>query len=441
MNIKNLLKFKERIQGIEDYKKDNLIIINEKINIYKPIIDSIRNIKTLDDVKSIEVVLDELYSLIKDIKRDNDIDEFNKTGRIFDFDKLRKRYYECDLKSKFPKFDIEKYISFIDNPIRSVQNFRGETVYYDSYWINKNIIAVNQMIFNEMDLYILNIGKEGAGKSAWSSQQILYLFTFFSEVGLIEYSYDIIRMFFIDIADFLESHDGQGNHDYFRIECLDEGNQLNRQDYRNEENKQFKYEMRTERKMLRVIMINMQQLGELDTSISLSRVNFIYDCKMKNDKLTGLLKKGFVEMYIIPRGDSIYSEKYKQVFSRSEIINEFSVRLDKKKDYYISLPRKYIVKEFRFENKWGFDKEEYDDFVKDKMRERRFRKKKSLTDEQAYILLEKFNDFKHLNVFETKYVGEKKMYDVLKKFLVSINNYFTANPVAYNNIKKHYSKK
>jgi len=193
--------------------------------------------------------------------------------------------------------------------------------------------------------------------------------------------------------------------------------------------------------MLRVIMINMQQLGELDTSISLSRVNFIYDCKMKNDKLTGLLNKGFVEMYIIPRGDSIYSEKYKQVFSRSEIINEFSVRLDKKKDYYISLPRKYIVKEFRFENKWGFDKEEYDDFVKDKMRERRFRKKKSLTDEQAYILLEKFNDFKHLNVFETKYVGEKKMYDVLKKFLVSINNYFTANPVAYNNIKKHYSKK
>ena len=185
----------------------------------------------------------------------------------------------------------------------------------------------------------------------------------------------------------------------------------------------------------------MQQIGELDTSISLSRVNFIYDCLMKNDKKTGLLKKGFIDMYIIPRGDIIYSAKYLKVLSRIEILNSFAQKLDKKKDYYISLPKKMCVSSFKFENIWGFNKEEYDLFVKNKMRERRFKKTQKLTDEQAFILDEKFKDFKYFKVFNTSEKSEKRKYDVIKKFFKNIHTYFESNPVLHNSISDHYNKK
>ena len=445
VELKDLQLLKKEIshQTNKKYDEDenNAILIDEVIDVNTPILNNFKSIKTKRELYDYEKALSELYTVIKSVKESKDMKMFYDSGKTFDVKKLKDKYKFGNLKEKFPKFDIDKYLDYLCNPFFTVKNYRGETIKFDSFWVNKQLIAINQMIFNEMDLYILNIGKEGAGKSCWSSQQILFYYVFFSEVGLIDYSFDVKKMFFADINTFLENHGEQKNNDYFRIECLDEGNELNRSNFREEDNKQFKYEMRTERKMLRVIMINMQQIGELDTSISLSRVNFIYNCKVRSNKKAGMLEKGFIDMYIIPRGDNIYSTKNKKVLTREEILNTFAIRLDKKKDYYINLPNELIVHKFKFENIWGFNKEEYDDYIKDQMRERRFQKKMKLTDNQAYILFNKFTNWKQLKTFDLDDAGEKKMYNVAVKFFGSLDKYFSANPEKLGAMRNYYTNK
>lgn len=433
-------KLENKLNGKENEEDNKRALVNEIITLNKPILENANNIQTMSELKRFMSAIDEIYETVSIIKEENDLKLFYESGKSFDYEMLKDLFLKNELYKKFPKFDIDKYISLLKNPITKIKNFRGETVKYDNFWINKNLIAINQMIFNEMDLYILNIGKEGSGKSCWSSQQILYFYTFLREVGLIDYSFDVTKMFFVDIVSFLEEHEQQGKNDYFRIECLDEGNELNRSNFREETNQQFKYEMRTERKMLRVIMINMQQLGELDTSISLSRVNFIYNCKMRSNKRAGLLTKGFIDMYIIPRGEEIYTEKHKTVLTRQEILNIFAHKLDKKKDYYVNLPRDLIIKSFRFENVWGFDKDEYDSHVKDKMIERKFGKKIKVTDNQAYIFYTKLSNWKDLKSFDLDDKIDIKMYEIMKKFFLNINNYFISNPEKLAIMRNHYRK-
>ncbi len=416
----------------------SLNTLNEELRHNYHLLEDLSFLKTERDLKKLKTINKKISELIDKIEEENELEELRRIGQTFNYDKLRFKYEKKNLKKKFPKFNLDKYFELLQNPINQIVNWKGENIIFDEYWVKKNLIALNQMVFDEMDIYILNIGKEGAGKSAWSSQQILWYYTVLSMVGLIDYAYDIKMMFFIDIGGFLQSNQEQGKNDYFRIKCMDEGNQLNRSNFRDEDNQQFKYEMRTERKLLRIIMINMQQIGELDTSISLSRVNFIYDCKMNNSKSTGTLIKGKIDMYIIPRGEEIYSDEYKKVFNRNEILNEFSKRLDKKKDYYIGLPKKYVVKRMIFDDAWGFDKEEYDDFVKDKMTERRFQKKQNLSDEIAFVLLNKLSYWKDLKSFDLSNASDKKMYMTLAKFFERMKKYFDANPSKYDMIKNHY---
>ncbi|GAG25505.1 unnamed protein product, partial [marine sediment metagenome] len=257
-------------------EQQNSMLIEDTLKINLPTILNTKEINSYSDYHYLKKALKEIYDTMKTVKEETELNNFFKEGKTFDTAQLKKLYKERNLKKKFPKFSIDKFIHYIENPILEVENYCGEIIHYDPFWVKKNMIACIQMIYNEMDLYILNIGKEGSGKSCWSSQQILYLYNLFSKVGLIEYSYDVQKMFFIDIVSFLEEHSNQQKNEFFRIECLDEGNELNRGNHQDENTKQFKYEMRTERKNLRVILINMQQVGEMDTAVSLSRVNFIY---------------------------------------------------------------------------------------------------------------------------------------------------------------------
>lgn len=397
--------------------------------------------RDLEGLKELETASKEIYEYTSELKQDVETDLFFSQGKLFDEQDLKEQFKYKKLKKKFPLFNMKRYLELLRNPIKEIKNFAGQTIYYDPFWIRKNLIAINQMIFNEMDLYILNIGKEGSGKSCWSSQQILYFYTFLKEVGLINYAYDVTRMFFTDILGFLEEHSNQKKDDYFRIEVLDEGNDLNRSNFRDETNRQFKYEMRTDRRQLRVILINMQQIGELDTSISLSRVNFIYNCKIRSDIKTGTLKKGYVDMYIIPRTEQIYSEVKQKNLDRNDILNSFAAILDRKKDYYTSLPTDMVVKRFKFEDKWGFDKDSYDEHVKDQMKKHKYTTKVKLTELQAYILSEKLAPiFGKLNIFDHRKKSDAKMYEVLRKLFKRINDYFMYNPEKKKSIQKYYEK-
>lgn len=440
-----LLKIKGRIDLINSelvngfsFDDKNKMVIEDVINENIPIIN---NFNLNSDINVLEKAIKNIYDIVHGVKEEIDLFDFVNNNKFFDTIALKKMFFKKNLNKKFTNFNIDKYLELLNNPPLSYKNFKGETIYFDLYWVKKILIAINQMIFDEMDLYILNIGKEGSGKSLWSSQQILYLYEFLSEIGLIDYAMDIKRLFFADIMSFLSEHENQGKHDYFRIECLDEGNELNRSNFRDENIQQFKYEMRTERKQLRMILINMQQIGELDTSISLSRINFIFDCNMSGIKKTGTLNKGFIDMYIIPRDDFIFSEKYKKIFSRKDILNRFANMLDKKKDYYIGLPKEFIVKSFKFNDAWGFDKEIYDDHVKSQTKSHRFNRNIKLTTLQAYILLSKFSDFKRFKVFDiTKNKKDKKMYDVMYKFFEKLKIFFDDNPDKIIGLENFYNR-
>lgn len=409
-------------------KNLNNMVIEDVINNNVPILLNTKDFSNFEALHYLEKASYEIYKTINKIREEVELDDFISSNKSFDIKRLKVLYKSKRLNKRFPNFKIDKYLELLNNPILEIKNFKGQLVKFDLFWVKKQLIAFNQMIFNEMDLYILNIGKEGSGKSCWSSQQILYFYTFLDKVGLIDYAYDIRRMFFADILSFLEENENEDFNSYFKIKCLDEGNELNRSNFREETTQQFKYEMRTERKMLRIILINMQQIGELDTSISLSRVNFIYDCKMKGNKKLGTLEKGFVKMYIIPRGDTIYSEKYKKLISGRDILNSFANKLDKKKEYYIGLPTEMIVHEFKFEDMWGFDKDKYDKHVKGELSKRKFQRTIRLTTLQAYILLTKLSEFRRLKSFNLSNAKDKKMYDVLYKFFEKLKSFFDDNP-------------
>ena len=448
MNKSEILsKINENITLINDELKNGYVIhqqdsmvVEEVIKNNLPTITNTKEITNYADYHFLEKACNEITTTLEKVRKSIELEDFFSSGKSFDNKELRKQYLKKGIKKKFPKFNLDKYLDLLETPPLEFTNFGGELVKYDPYWVKKNLIAFNQMIFNEMDLYILNIGKEGSGKSCWSSQQLLYFYNFLIIVGLIDYAYDIKKMFFTDILTFLEEHERQHAKDYFRIEVLDEGNELNRANFRDETNQQFKYEMRTERKMLRIILINMQQLGELDTSISLSRVNFIYDCQMRSNKKSGTLDKGFIEMYIIPRDNTIYSAINKKNLTRGDILNTFANKLDKKKDYYVSLPKDMIVNKFRFTDVWGFDKENYDSHVKDEMRKRKFLKSMKMTNLQAYILMTKCPNFTKLGTFNMQDSNDKKKYDVLHKFFKKIDSYFELNPEKRMSIENFYDK-
>ncbi len=442
---KILSKINSKLSLINNELKDgfsvknlNNMVIEDVINNNVPILLNTKDFDNLEDIHLLEKASYEIYKTIHKIREEVELDDFISSNKSFDVERLKVLYDSKRLNKKFPNFNINKYLELLNNPILEIKNFKGQLIKFDLFWVKKQLIAFNQMIFNEMDLYILNIGKEGSGKSCWSSQQILYFYTFFERVGLIEYAYDIRKLFFADILSFLEEDSNEDLSSYFKIKCLDEGNELNRSNFRDETNQQFKYEMRTERKMLRIILINMQQIGELDTSISLSRVNFIYDCRMKGNRKMGTLEKGFVKMYIIPRGDTIFSEKYKKLISGRDILNSFANKLDKKKEYYIGLPTDMIVHEFKFEDLWGFDKDKYDNHVKGELSKRRFQRTIKLTTLQAYILLTKLSEFRRLKTFKLSNAKDKKMYDVLAKFFEKLKAFFDDNPDKIIALEKFY---
>jgi hypothetical protein len=382
----------------------------------------------LADIYQLEESLEKTHQKVKSFREDIELEEFFSKGKLFDVDILKHKWNKKKLYNKYPKFSWEKYEEFIKNPLLKIKNFKGEEIYYDPYIVKKNMIAINEMIFDEMDLFITNIGREGSGKSCLSSQEILWFYTYLHELGLIDYAFDFKKMFFSSILFLLNEYNMQENKDFFRITVLDEGNDLNRKNYHEQENKDYVFDMRSSRKMLRIQIINIQQIGELDLSISLSRINFIYDCRMSNEVKTGTLNKGKVRMIIVPRGENIYSEKHKKNIQRDEVIQLLSNRLDKKKDYYLPLPNEIVCHEFDFEEKWGFDKAKYDDFIKDENKKKLLNKKTIINVEEEYLLYDKLPEVKHWGTVDMSDETDKKKYWRLKKLETKLNMKFNQNP-------------
>jgi len=385
----------------------------------------------IEDYRFFETI-DRLNEIVKELNRLRDTVEYEtilKKSQQVNEARLKQLFKERDLKKRFPNFSLKRYLELYNNPPLELQNYQGKTIFYDKIVARKFMIAINQMIFDEMDLYIINTGKEGSGKSCLSSQQLLFLYYIITETGLAKYNYKISEIFFSSIEKFLERSFELDLNDYFRILVLDEAYDLNRGNFYEQTSKIFKQDMRASRKQQKITILNLPQLGELDISITLSRANFIFETRMGNDLRTNSLKKGSVDMYIIPRGNKIYSYARNREIPRVEILEAFAKRFEKKTSYYVELPREFRVHTFEFNNVWGFNKYKYAELVKRQNKEHIVLSDRvELTEYMQYILYKKLPQMKHWGTWDLKDGQDKKLYFTIQKFLKKIFTKFDRNP-------------
>lgn len=448
----SLADIKEELEQYEDSESKELTLEKRNIDKVKHILTDFETRELLSNVLSDEYVnninyadiveLNDKISLFKEIiseaKEEIDLDEFYKRGEIVDFKKLKIYFTANELHKRFPNFKMDKYEAIMRNPPLILPNFKGEEIVYDKYIVKKLLIGINQMIFNEMDLYIANSGSEGSGKSCWSSQLILYLYYILKEVGLIEYQYDVKKLFFSSLKSMIEVMDAQGDKDYFRILALDEAYELNRSNFRDEGSKLFKDDMRSSRKMQRIIQLNLPQLGELELPIIQTRLNFIFDVRMDNQVDTGTLKKGLINFYVMPRGHKIYSTYHRREISKSEIVNSISAIMKDKNDSYKGLPKNCLIHNFKFAGVWGFNKEIYDKHIKKENRKRRTGGDVKLSKYAMYLIYRYLPPLKNWSSIDKSDKNDKKAYYTLLKVFKSIRVPFLQDAQLEENMRRRF---
>lgn len=339
-----------------------------------------------ENLSQIMTILDSFYHNIKQIKDNIDINTFFEKGNLINIKKLKLKYFKLSRNKLFPNFNFKRLKELFENPPTALKPQDGSSefdIIYDPYIVRKYLYGIIQMVINEMDLLIGYTGSEGMGKSCGCSQDINLVYYLLKELNLITYDYNINDMWFPTLDQFLEAEDNFFD-EKFRILGLDEGNELNRQDWQDERVKTFFQRLRRERFNQRIKFICLPQLGELMTAIVLSRMNFIFNMYSKDDIETGTLDKGFCKFYIIPRNDKIYSPAQKRELKKIDIIDALGVNLADKKKHLKEIPPSILIKRIKKNYVWGFSKRDYDKNLKETNKTFSISKGIKLTDYERY---------------------------------------------------------
>lgn len=306
-----------------------------------------------------------LYSGLSEIKQEIDIEVFFKEGYRIDIKSLQRKYKQRGLKEVVPDLNFEMLESLYCKPPSTIPCYYDPSKFIrpDPFVFRKYLVAIIQMIFDHMDLLVCSTGNEGSGKSLQISQDMLMCHWIMTQIGIISYEFDIKEMWFNTLQKFREAEDKYFDHP-FRILGLDEGNELNRQDWKDDEVKTFFQRLRRERYNRRIKFISLPVLGEMVPNIVLSRMNFITDMKCYNELTTGTMHKGDYNFYIIPRGNTIYSPHLKKELTSLFIKNKLFENLKDKK-YLKGMPSDIIIKKCKNNGLWGFKQEIYNKELKE----------------------------------------------------------------------------
>lgn len=394
----------------------------------KKLIDSsfINNPKYLELTSIIEQLRDVSGELIK-INDELDIYLFLKDGYQIDLEGLKKEYEYRGLKEKFPDIDLDRLAELYKNPPKQLSTYYDHTqnINVNHIVFRKFIMAILQMVFNEMDLLMVYTGAEGAGKSTLATQHQLLIHWLLKEGNIVNYPYKIKNMMFNTLAS-LRSAEDDNFKEKFRQLTLDEGNELHRQNWKEEEVQTFFQRLRRERFNQRIKSICIPVLGELMTNIVMSRVNFIFEVKLATKNKMGILQKGDANMYIIPRGNEIYSYKHKKIISKDHIKQTLYDNLHDK-NYLKGLPQELVINTFRFNGVHGFKKEEYEKELKESNQSFQVKSGIKLADTQLYLLYRLILD-KRLSAKSIGVKHKEPEYPNLNRFRVMIRDYFVKNP-------------
>lgn len=387
--------------------------------------------------------LKDFFVSIKKDKKEIDLRMFFEKGNIINIRKLKRKFKQMGKQTVFPNFNFKRLKELFEDPPLKLKPQDGSTefkIVNNEFVVRKYLYAIIQMVVNEMDLLVGFTGGEGMGKSCACSQDINLIYYLLKELGLIEYDYNIKDIWFNNLPDFLQAEDTYFE-EKFRIIGLDEGNELNKQDWRDENVRTFFQRLRRERFNQRIKFICLPQLGELLTSIVLSRMNFVFTMDSTDDIETGTLNKGFCNYYIIPRNNKIYSPHQKREISKDEYIDTLGKTLEDKKKYLKNIPSNLLIKRFKRNNVWGFDKAKYEKHLKNTNKTFTLSKGVKITELQAYYY---YISRPSLKDFDVDRKENPEVYQALFNMDKTICKVFEDNPdklKKYENLMKRKKEK
>lgn len=380
------------------------------------------------DLHSIYDTLLQFFENINHIKESIDIDIFFTKGNIIDISALKSKFSLLNRDKIYPDFDFHRLKELFLTPpteLKPQDKSSDISIHYEPFVVRKYLYAITQMVINEMDLLVGFVGSEGMGKSCACSQDMNLMYYLLKELKLIKYKYNIRDMWYNSLESFIQGED-MFFSEKFRILALDEGNELNRQDWQNENVKTFFQRLRRERFNQRIKFICLPQLSELMTAIVISRMNFIFIMSARDDAKTGTIDKGFCDFFIIPRSEYIYSPFHKKNISREQIIVDIADILDNKKSRYISqLPNRLLILPFKRGHHWGFSQEDYVRYLKESNKTFSVAKGVKLTEYQAFCYFVARPKIKEWIVDKDKH---PEVYATLVKMDRQICKLFEENP-------------
>lgn len=431
--------------------------LNKNKNLSESTISDLKNILSNNDLKKIYIdsqrhdylqsfnlqslnelhdILETIYSSIHKIKQKVDMDIFFKEGYNLDIEVLKRKFKRLHLEETLPKFNFNMLKEIYINPPKTIPTYydKNKEILIDGFVFRKYLIGIIQMVFNHMDLLICASGPEGSGKSLKISQDMLTVHWILRSLNIIDYDFNIKDIWFNNLQEFREAED-KYFFDPFRIIGLDEGNELNRQDWKDEEVKTFFQRLRRERYNRRIKFICLPVLGELIPNIVLSRMNFIIDMINTNELRTATLYKGEYDFYIIPRGNKVYSPYHKQDITKEEIKSKLYINF-KDKEYLKGLPKEILIKKCKNNDVWGFKKEVYEKELKESNKTYSVSKGITLSMWESFMIYKANMSLKKLDVHK-----DDIRYYPIHKVINMINHRFLDNPDLLNKYEALYNRR
>jgi len=367
--------------------------------------------------------MDSVVSSLRDIKNKVDMDIFFKDGYTIDIKKVEEKFKAKKLRRKYPDFNFKRLDELYKNPPKTLIPYYDDSkaIIIDEFIFRKYVIGIIQMVLDHMDLLSVVTGGEGTGKSTHVSQLMYMVWWILTECGIIKYKFDIKDMFFNTLEKLRMKEDDFFN-DPFRILALDEGNELHRQNWRDEEVSTFFQRLRRERFNQRIKFVCIPVLGELISSVVLTRVNFIIEMRNKNSMKTASLNKGRAMFYIIPRGDVIYSPAQKKELRKGDIKSVLFENL-KDKNFLKGMDENILVKTYSCNGVWGFPESLYIKELKETNKTFQVSKGLKLTEtESGYLYLARIS-LKALGID-----SKDAKYSTLNKFFGRLKRYYENDP-------------
>jgi|SRR6056297_115657 len=237
-----------------------------------------------------------------------------------------------------PGFDKDKFKELMQNPLTSIP-FKNQNIFVGRR-LFKSIVGACKLLYQQKDRNNLYFGREGSGKSHTAFQHTYIWWWVLTELKMINYPFGI-HLMYGRLKDLIAAFDKYKDIKYMLF-TLDESDEINRKNWNKVNVKLLMTKLRRERKNLRIVNLLMPSLEEMLPSITLSRINWIFEIEEELSPTLNLVRGNWKKLNI-PVGAGYTSPMHKRFISNQEISNYLYSRLYNNEDKFGALPRKLLA--------------------------------------------------------------------------------------------------